>query len=141
VSLSIRSATSDDLHAILAIDDYCRTHPERKKAIERWIGSGACYVAIVDGNVVGYAALEYSFYDNGFIAMLTTTTDHRRQGIGTALVRHIESVCMTPKLFTSTNESNKPMQALLAKLGYQPSGIIENLDEGDAELVYVKRVP
>ena len=45
-----------------------------------------------------------------------------------------------PKLFTSTNRSNAPMQSLLAKLGYRPSGVIENLDEGDPELVYMKHV-
>ena len=32
------------------------------------------------------------------------------------------------------------MQALLAKLGYQPSGIIQNLEENDPELVYMKRL-
>ena len=30
------------------------------------------------------------------------------------------------------------MQGLLARLGYLRSGIIENLDESDPELVYVK---
>jgi hypothetical protein len=32
------------------------------------------------------------------------------------------------------------MQSLLAKLGYVPSGIIYNLDEGDPELVYFKQL-
>ena len=40
------------------------------------------------------------------------------------------------KLFTSTNQSNTPMQALLALLGYVRSGVIDNLDPGDPELVY-----
>jgi hypothetical protein len=30
------------------------------------------------------------------------------------------------------------MQSLLAKLGYQLSGVIHELDPGDPELVYVK---
>ena len=45
--------------------------------------------------------------------------------------------CDTPKLFTSTNQSNQPMQQLLGALGYIPSGIIHNLDSGDPELVYM----
>ncbi len=53
---------------------------------------------------------------------------------------HVEVLCQTDKLFTSTNQSNRPMQKLLEKLGYQPSGYIENLDEGDPELVYFKRL-
>ena len=47
----------------------------------------------------------------------------------------------TTKLFVSTNESNTPMRALLAKHGYVPSGFIENLDEGDLELFFFKPGP
>jgi hypothetical protein len=32
------------------------------------------------------------------------------------------------------------MQSLLAKLGYVLSGLILNLDEGDTEIVYFKRL-
>jgi ribosomal protein S18 acetylase RimI-like enzyme len=72
--------------------------------------------------------------------MVYIDSDHRRRGVGTALIRHMESQCRTAKLFTSTNESNLEMQSLLAKLGYQPSGVIHNLDEGDPELVYFKEM-
>jgi hypothetical protein len=70
----------------------------------------------------------------------TSARNNRRNGAGAALVKHIESLCQTPKLFTSTNLSNLPMQSLLAKLGYILSGVIHNLDEGDPELVYFKRL-
>lgn len=55
-------------------------------------------------------------------------------------MRYSESICQTTKLFTSTNLSNLPMQALLTKLGYRLSGVIHNLDDGDPELVYFKLV-
>ena len=55
-------------------------------------------------------------------------------------MQHMEQTCTTAKLFTSTNQSNAPMQALLNKLGYRQSGFIENLDEGDPELIYFKRL-
>jgi len=32
------------------------------------------------------------------------------------------------------------MRRLCARLGFQPSGIVENLDDGDPELFYFKRV-
>jgi hypothetical protein len=60
--------------------------------------------------------------------------------VATALVRHLEQWCITGKLFTSTNESNKPMQGLLQSLAYQPSGTVYNLDEGDPEIFYFKRL-
>jgi len=45
------------------------------------------------------------------------------------------------RVFTSTNESNAPMRALLGQCGYKPSGSIDNLDPGDPELVFVKFLP
>ena len=71
--------------------------------------------------------------------MLYIRSDYRRNGAGAALVQHIESLCQTPKLFTSINLSNLPMQSLLAKLGYALSGVIHNLDEVYPEIVYFKR--
>lgn len=53
-------------------------------------------------------------------------------------MQHLETVCQTEKQFTSTNLSNVPMQALLAKLDYLLSGVLHHLDEGDPELVFVK---
>jgi GNAT superfamily N-acetyltransferase len=97
-------------------------------------------VTIDGGLPIGYAVLEYSFYENGFVAVLYVDSTYRRRGVGEALMRHLETVCRTPKLFTSTNQSNSVMQSLLAKLDYVPSGVIHNLDEGDAELVYFKRL-
>jgi hypothetical protein len=72
--------------------------------------------------------------------MLYVDSDYRRCGAGAALLKHMQSLCETPKLFTSTNLSNLPMQSLLAKLGYVLSGVIHNLDEGDPEIVYFKRL-
>jgi len=60
------------------------------------------------------------------------------RGLATALMRAAELDCQSGKLFTSTNQSNVPMQRLCDRLGFVKSGYIENLDEGDPELIYVK---
>jgi GNAT superfamily N-acetyltransferase len=101
---------------------------------------GRCHVAERAGRPIGVVVLERSFYGNGFVSLLFVDAEHRRQGIATALMKHAERLCPTAKLFTSTNRSNEPMQRLCDALGYEPSGIIHNLDEGDPELVYVKRL-
>jgi GNAT superfamily N-acetyltransferase len=72
--------------------------------------------------------------------MLYVHSKHRRRGVGMALIKHIESQCRTTKLFTSTNQSNLGMQSLLGKLEYELTGVIHNLDEGDPELVFFKRL-
>ncbi|MDR7450153.1 MAG: GNAT family N-acetyltransferase [Armatimonadota bacterium] len=77
-------------------------------------------------------------YEQGFVSILYIHSKYQQQGAGMMLMQHLESICQTPKLFTSTNLSNLPMQSLLAKLGYASSGVIHHLDEDDPELVYVK---
>ena len=124
--------------AIAAFDPVAGRDPDRREFVRRRTARGECWVACKGGVVVGYAVLDYSFYSCGFVALLMVDPGHRREGVGAALMLHLESLCETEKLFTSTNESNAPMQALLAKLGYAPSGTIYNLDPGDPELVYVK---
>jgi hypothetical protein len=57
------------------------------------------------------------------------------------LLRHLIGLCRTDKLWTSTNLSNQPMQALLVHAGFRLSGFIENLDENDPELVFFIPVP
>lgn len=84
--------------------------------------------------------LDRSFFTQPFVSLLIVAESQQRRGIGAELVRHIESISPEGKLFTSTNESNAPMHRLCEKLGFAPSGVIENLDDGDPEIVYFKRV-
>jgi len=138
--VSIRPAAESDIEALCSLDHVARQESGRREFIRREVASGNCFVAVACETVLGYGVLNYTFYDNGRVEMLYVHSEHRRRGAGAALLRHLESLCRTPKLFTSTNLSNLPMQSLLAKAGYALSGVIYNLDEGDPELVYVKRV-
>jgi len=134
---SVRLAEESDIDSICSFDAIAQRDKRRRNFISRSVAAGNCFVA-VDERVIGYAVLEYTFYDNGFVSMLYVHPEHRRLGVGTRLMKHLESVCQTSKLFTSTNLSNIPMQSLLVRLGYELSGVIHNLDEDDPELVYVK---
>ena len=138
--ISIRPAVESDIEALCAFDHIAQREEERREFIRSEVAAGNCFVGLVDETVVGYGVLNYTFHHTGCIDMLYVHSDHRRRGVGTALLRHMESQCRTPKLFTSTNQSNLKMQSLLGKLGYEPSGVIHNLDEGDPELVYFKRL-
>jgi ribosomal protein S18 acetylase RimI-like enzyme len=139
-AVSVRPAAADDVEALCSLDLVARRESGRRDFIRREVGSGHCFVAVAGGAVIGYGVLNYTFYYNGCIEMLYVHSEHRRRGAGAALLRHMESLCRTPKLFTSTNLSNLPMQSLLARLGYELSGVIHNLDEGDPEIVYFKRL-
>jgi GNAT superfamily N-acetyltransferase len=138
--ISIRPAVENDIEALYSVALIAQHENERREFIRRAVASGECFVAVADEEVIGYAVLNYTFYHNGFIEMLYIRSDFRRSGAGAALLQQIESLCETPKLFTSTNLSNLPMQSLLAKLGYILSGVIHNLDEDDPEIVYFKQL-
>ena len=138
--ISIRPAVEDDIDVLCSFDLIAQREEERRVFIKREVMEGNCCVAVEKGFAIGYGVLNYTFYYTGCIDMLYVDSHRRRSGAGTALMRHMESLCRTPKLFTSTNLSNLPMQSLLAKLGYALSGVIHNLDEGDPEIVYFKRL-
>lgn len=135
-NLKIRDGVASDRDAIVSFDHVARKEPGRAAFIEKSLASAACLVAERDGRVVAYGVLEYTFFDNGFVSMVYVAESERRQGVGRRLLEALAERCTTPKLFISTNESNKPMQRLLDLLGYVPSGAVENLDPGDPELFY-----
>ena len=126
--------------AILAFDEIARRSAQRRAFIRTAIRSGNAWVLLANAVVIGYLVLEYTFYSHGFISMLYVHPEYRRMGIGVALLRYAESICQTEKLFTSTNQSNRPMKALLAEMNFKPTGRIENLDDGDPELVFFKTI-
>lgn len=136
--IKIRTALPPDYDAIVSIDDISQVKQNRRDFIRRTIEERSAYAAISGDSILGYGVLEYTFFESGYISILLVANMYRRNGVGSLLMRHMESICAIEKLFTSTNLSNTPMQALLNKLGYKVSGFIDNLDEGDPELIYFK---
>jgi GNAT superfamily N-acetyltransferase len=134
-ALHARIAVPADSALLAGVD------PARRDRIDAAIARSRCWAAELDGRVVGYAIVSREFFERDFIELLVVDAAHRRRGAGDCLLSAIERAVRGDRLFTSTNESNAPMRALLAKRGWLPSGRIENLDDGDPELVFVKLVP
>ena len=139
--MEIRTAGESDLVPLVNLDHIARSGQEgRKEFIAEVIEKGECYVALIKEKIVGYVVLNYTFYGNGHIDMLYLEKKFRGQGIGASLIDHVEGLCEKEKLFTSTNLSNLRMQKLLGKKRFVISGIIHNLDDGDPEIIYFKRI-
>ncbi len=137
--MDFRLAGYPDAETIIQFDPIASADRTRANIIHQKISSRNCHVAVVDRQVVGYGVLDYTFFNHGFIPLLYVAPEYRRRGVGCGLLRHLEEQCTTPKLFTTTNQSNEPMLALLAKLKYKKSGRIENIDDGDPEVVFLIR--
>jgi ribosomal protein S18 acetylase RimI-like enzyme len=141
--LTISLAQPEDYEALCQCDQFATTGPalsrlERREDIAHALIDRSCYIAKHEASPVGYIIFSRSFFKRPFISLLTVHPAYRRQGIGSHLVRYVESLCHSEKLFTSTNQSNVNMQKLCEKLGFLPCGHVEQLDDNDPELFYYK---
>ncbi len=131
----------------MQIDAVAQGSEARRDTLRRaFRGSGNTFPIVArespaeDAPLLGYAILEYSFFDNGFMPLVYVAPEYRRCGVARQLIAFLENLCQRPKLFSSTNLSNAPMHALFARLGYSACGMVTALDEADPEVFYVKRV-
>jgi ribosomal protein S18 acetylase RimI-like enzyme len=137
--ISIRLAGAADLRPILALNRPSPPDETKAAKVAQWISADYCHVAEAGGMMVGYGVRTENFFGSAFVEALMVDPNHRRQTIGTTMMRYFFASCPTPKLWTSTNLSNLPMQRLLAREGFILSGVVDNIDPGDPELFYVKR--
>ena len=132
-------AQVEDLELVLS----CHKPPhdvDLRQRLRDRIEAVNCYFIRRGREVAGYIVMEYSFFDLGFITMVYTVPGWRRQGIASLLIQYAEKLCRTEKIFISTNRSNQPMRSLLNKLDYTYSGEVDNLDEGDPEHFFCRRL-
>ncbi|MEY1090346.1 GNAT family N-acetyltransferase [Morganella morganii] len=109
----ISPATEQDLAALIALDSIAVQEPQRCEAIRLWIEQEICFVLRGEGKIAGYGVLHYHFFGCGFIELLMVEPALRGQGVGSAL---------------------------LLRQGFVLSGQVDNLDDGDPELFYFRRL-
>lgn len=124
------------LQSVFAFDHIAAAGDSERQAELRTAASeGQLYVAQYASTAVGYHVLAPWWFGADFLQLLYVDASRRRSGIASALVRDaVQRV--DGRLFTSTNQSNLPMQSLLESLGWQRCGRLEGLDDGDPEVFY-----
>ena len=128
------------LDVLVGMNGAAKDNESRSSFIRDSVLKGQCLVCRVDGIAAGYAIVNKEFFGEAFIWLLFTSPEFRRTGVATSLIRYVELNCHTGKLFPSTNQSNKKMQSLMDKLGFNKSGRVDNLDEGNPEIFYFKKL-
>jgi ribosomal protein S18 acetylase RimI-like enzyme len=98
-------------------------------------------VAEADDEVVGLCAYRTDWFQCTFVSLLVVHERYRRRGIARELMRSVEAVSPTPRLFSSVEETNGRAIHMHAALGFTPSGHIDNLPQGTRELLFYRRIP
>ena len=137
--MEIRPPSAADADAIMALaaevlgreraGPFVRSHLDRHHVL----------VAADDGAVVGVIAYRTDWFQCTFVSLVAVVKERRERGIARALFRAVEQMSPSPRLFSSTEETNAPSIRMHTALGFAPSGHIDNLPQGYRELLFYKR--
>jgi GNAT superfamily N-acetyltransferase len=140
----VRRGSVVDLDRIRAIDT---AHSDLRAAQLHQLALGAGGLVLVaeehadaTSPLIGYVAMASGhFFECDFIELLVVREQDRRRGVGALLLNAAVEAAQSPTVFTSANESNTPMRALLTREGWLVSGTLDGLDPGDPEVVYLRQ--
>jgi predicted GNAT superfamily acetyltransferase len=138
--MEIRQPESGDLGAVMGMaadvigperaGPFVRSHVERHHLI----------VAEDAGEVVGFIAYRTDWFQCTFVSLVVVKKEKRRRGIARALYKSVEQMSPSPRLFSSTEETNGVSIQMHTALGFAPAGHIDNLPQGYRELLFYKRL-
>ncbi|HFK1766416.1 acetyltransferase [Bacillus wiedmannii] len=133
---NVTKASIKDLDAILHIDIDVIGDDSRRDYIKHTINEGKCIIVKEDNSISGFLTYDTNFFGCTFLSLIIVLPAKRRNGYASSLISYMLSHSPTQKIFSSTNESNTSMQAVFNTNGFVRSGIVENLDEGDPEIIF-----
>lgn len=133
----IKEARMEHLQALCTIDQKVIGDASRTEEIQQAIEEKRCLLYQSTDNIAGFLLFTNDFFGYSFISLVIVKPPDRRKGVASALMKAYMQMAKTSKVFSSTNQSNKRMQQLFHNLGFVKSGVIDNLDEGDPEIIYM----
>jgi ribosomal protein S18 acetylase RimI-like enzyme len=128
----------EDVENIVAVDREVISNDIRRDYIKKAVEEDRCIVVKSENKIVGFLIFNTNFFDCSFISLIIVSPTARRKGYATSLMDYFVNISPTKKVFSSTNQSNKDMQKVFIANGFVQSGVVENLDEGDPEIIYFK---
>ena len=138
--MEIRTPHSSDVEALMALatavlgpqraGPFVRSHLERHHVL----------VADEDDQLIGMLAYRTDWFQCTFVSLVSVREDRRKRGVARALYRAVEGMSPSPRLYSSTEETNSVAIQMHTALGFAPSGYIDNLPQGYRELLFYKRL-
>lgn len=138
--MEIRQLEGADLDAVMGLAAEV-VGPERAGPLVRsHVERHHLLVAEAEAEVVGFIAYRTDWFQCTLVTMIAVQKDHRRRGVARALYRAVEAMSPSPRLFSSTEETNSTSIRMHTALGFAPSGHVDNLPQGYRELLFYKRL-
>ncbi len=138
--MRVRHAEPADLGRVIALaaevvgaeraSTFVRSHAERHHLL----------VAEEDGEIAGVLAFRTDWFQCTLVGLVAVDANLRGRGVARALYRMVEEISPSPRLFSSTEETNAVSIKMHTALGFAPSGYIDNLPQGYRELLFYKRL-
>ena len=88
-----------------------------------------------DNSISGFLTYDTNFFDCTFLSLIIVSPTKEGGLCKLVTLIYVKSFSYS-KIFSSTNESNESMQKVFNANGFIRSGIVENLDEGDPEIIF-----
>lgn len=149
MNLNIRRMTLDDLDQVVAIDraSFSLPWPERSFRFELTDNPASrCWVVEMEGRVIAALVL-WLIVDEAHIATIATHPEHRRQGIGEALMVYaLKSASQegAQSAFLEVRAGNAAAQAMYKKFGFVEAGVRPRYykdNSEDAILMSLEKLP
>jgi GNAT superfamily N-acetyltransferase len=138
--MRIRGAEPGDARALVTLAALAigagRAAPFVRAHVER----GEVLVAEEGGEARGLLAYRTDWFQCTFVSLVVVAEEFRRRGTARALFAALEGRSPSPRLFSSTEETNAVAIQLHRALGFVPSGYVDNLPQGYRELLFYKRL-
>ena len=109
---------------------FVRSHVERHHLL----------VAEAEDDVVGVLTYRTDWFQCTLVSLVCVRKEFRRRGVARALFARVAEMSPSPRIFSSTEETNGISIQMHTGLGFAPSGYIDNLPQGYRELLFYKRL-
>ena len=138
--MRIREPRPDDARTLVQLAALALSQQRAAALVREHAQRRELLVADVDGDVVGFLAYRTDWFQCTFVSLVVVAERARRRGVARALFDEVLRRSPSPRVFSSTEETNAVSIQMHRALGFAPSGHIDNLPQGYRELLFYKRV-
>ena len=138
--MHIRSPGPEHADAALALAALVLDERRAGALVRAHAEHGQLLIALQGSTVAGLIAYRTDWFQCSFVSLVAVAEARRRRGIARALFEAVAERSPSPRLFSSTEETNAVAIQMHRALGFVASGFIDNLPQGYRELLFYRRL-